>query len=495
MPPRPGERTYRHLNASLTAELGQLKTYENYLHAARCFYHSNYAGTGSDTGAMLGLMTMYNDNKILSLAADTLCLQIFDYWRHRTSATPLRFQTMSTLLSALTSSIGDLSSATGDAVIAAVLILQARDYVQGFFAMRPFGFHHLDGAVALIQERGIENFKSSSSIQVLASVRHNAIGRLLQGVGNVVSESRLWSKTIPGVGTKECLFDPLALQVLMHQQRLDSIALRHGRTGEIETHVIASTLSGIEETEHQLRSFAAAYPSHLRPIRISDSAPISTALDRDNVYRGTYEVHYTLEMANIWCTYRYLLLRIYALVLRLRTIQQGVPHHKNAGSDRLYSRVRSEISNIIESICYSVPYFLGNRQGRRHVADFSLIEENEFPKLDAQKASELRERAQQEGGEPQPSRKQYLRQAIALSGWPLHRPLSQALALLSGQARDDMAEALVQEQRVWLSRQISRLANMFDLGPSLAAEEEVDLPSLTVRTSPTLSPTETASEH
>lgn len=426
---------------------------------ARAFFMANYAGNpGLDLDDNRGITELFPTDSRVSLARDVLALQFFANWhRRKAESTELQIAHAKSL-SDLRASVCLHRQNFQASVIAAILLLQATEYATAFVNMREATYLHLDGAIALIEQRGIENFRSRTDRHILACVQHASIRRAIIEGKITNPRSTLWTKPIKPFASGDGVLDPIAYQVAFLRNRFSQFEESYAQSSPAEAsrNMNEIILSGWK-LESMLKVWASQQPSYLHPTLISDSSHLHSSIARVGLFRNTCEVHYNIETARIWNTHRQLLLCVYQTMLASTSL------HGDALFTKEYAELCERASGVIDAICFSVPYFLGNKNGGNHISDFTEIQKLRFPSLEPEAAVKITEAAKKDGVDPQASRQEYLRQANALSGWPLFRTMASALTLLGLESYRFADLARASRQQRWLQSQHKRVIALFDL--------------------------------
>ena len=210
-------------------------------------------------------------------------------------------------------------------------------------------------------------------------------------------------------------------------------------------------------------------PYKFNPARLRKTRPPTPT------YMGLCDVYPSIQIASLWNTWR--LHRIAALTTLLTCIEilelsKGLstpPLSKLPSEDP--EHVQETIRTILDSICASVPFHLGNRTGRCSLPDFS-DKTLEFPAYHYFLQDDL--------GLPDGinralvmSRDTHNRHVIAQGVWHIINPLSRTLDLFpSPTSADGLASAARQGQRAWMQEQLRRCMVLLGLGKSKPTPED-----------------------
>lgn len=420
---------------------------------------TNYAGNaGLDLDDNRGITEIFPTDSKVGLARDVLALQMLANWHRSTSDSRALQSALAQSLSHLRLAVCDKTQDVQDNIIAAALMLQTKDYATAFVGMREASHLHLDGAVALVEKRGVKNFKTRTSRHLLACVRHGCLRKALLGAGRIDPHSELWKTPIPPFELGDGILDPLAYEVVLLRNAFSDLEDSHAQApSKTASQGLGDVTSIGRKLEAKLLCWASQQPAYLQPVLVSDPSQIHSSIAREGIFRGTCEVHYTIESARIWATYRHLRLSLYEVMIGCECLQQG------AFSPKEFKELCGRASEVFDGLCFSIPYFLGNKRGGNHISDFAETDKLQFPRLKPTAVMQLIELARQEGAMPQPSRQEHVRQAGALCGWPLFRTLLLALRLLRSEVYCSTDLARARNQQQYLQQQFQRLVALFDL--------------------------------
>ena len=165
---------------------------------------------------------------------------------------------------------------------------------------------------------------------------------------------------------------------------------------------------------------------------------IPTDVPRERfVYDGRIDVYFDLFVATIWNFYRAIRIKVLKIVLDCFNVM-CIPSHGTLASQR--QTVIEDLQGLVDDICGSIPFHLGTKMIPGYLDNPSV----EFPYITT-KATSVHRRA-----------------AAASGGWFLIEPYSEPLAVAIE------VTCIRDGQREWLLTQLSRIAELYNVGPILA---------------------------
>ncbi|KAB5526421.1 hypothetical protein GE09DRAFT_1207626 [Coniochaeta sp. 2T2.1] len=217
--------------------------------------------------------------------------------------------------------------------------------------------------------------------------------------------------------------------------------------------------------DEQLLAWAQSVPHHWNPPRLESGRDIDSSIP---TYRSICEVCPSCPIANFWNLWRFQRFLLVKITLgSLNTILSQGP--LGSAEDRIFSSEIEELINckqtiqeIVDSVCYSVPFYLGNRTKPASITDFTdpEIQLPSYHPLPSDDAGGL--------GDQVPDFKtycdEYRRHVIAQGPWHAMSPLSRLLTLLSEDRYGQLiARFLRPGQHEWIREQFLRVTTLLRL--------------------------------
>ena len=180
--------------------------------------------------------------------------------------------------------------------------------------------------------------------------------------------------------------------------------------------------------EANLLSWPETLPLHWYPVRVfKDSIP-QEVIDA-GVYGDSCDVYPDIMVCTTWNDWRVARLKVLCLIAKLHPIS-------NLFGGKMGTQVISEIQQLVDRICASIPFCLGSRTEPAPLYEAKVVYPGPKGCLEA---------------------KEHQKTAIAYGGWYLFIPFKVTM---------ELGEYISKGQQDWLRLQLSRLARMYDVKPT-----------------------------
>ncbi|MCJ1244192.1 hypothetical protein MMC30_001390 [Trapelia coarctata] len=291
---------------------------------------------------------------------------------------------------------------------------------------------HLKGALALVKHRGGDSFKTDISRRLFASVQTQTVSRAVK-------------ESIP---PEKLLDDWVAVMEIMPCSAANRLTLVEGQVANLlssarcvfrnayavlDSQLVSLACSAMD-VQKNLLDWTHTVPKEWTPKAARDKSPAT--LSKFQAYGTRMDIYPDVWVVSIWNTYRILHITVQMVITtcwRMRKTMYGAP----SDSERSSETVPSTIQELVDDICASVPFCLGDRtEAEPEAIEYPCAEGLKIP-IDHQRA------------------------AVNLSGWFLIGPIKGCL----------MVTGLQETQFQWLKSQISRIAKFY----GLVSLNEVDI--------------------
>ena len=184
-------------------------------------------------------------------------------------------------------------------------------------------------------------------------------------------------------------------------------------------------LERAKATEANLLCWAEALPSHWYPVRVFKGNIPQEVIDA-GVYGDSCDIYPDIMVCTTWNDWRVTRLKVLRLIAKLYSIS-------NLVGGETGTQVISEIQQLVDGICASIPFCLGSRTKPAPVYEAKVVYPGPKGCLKA---------------------KEHQKTAIAYGGWYLFVPLKVTM---------ELGEYIRKDQQEWLGLQLARLARMYDV--------------------------------
>jgi hypothetical protein len=342
-----------------------------------CFFFANYVNIRRDPRTMRGfmetLLPLYSAaprDSPLSLAITAVAMNMTIMWKFKGAdhALPRSFYTRA--INRFQAALTDPVESQSDELLAAVLLLEFYDNLSGRHSNKSPSGAHQDGAVALINHRGQRNFKNKLSTQLVISVRNSLVQGAIIGRKQVELKGILWEDhaALPKNPAIELdiLIASLSQLNLLAESLASYRALLKGAASDASASLrliierdlpaISHILGSATVLDEQLKTWYANMPQDWHPALIPVSK-LHPSIIAAGVYGPFCEVYEHCNVAGIINNYRCTRMQLLQLVRRCQWLLEKIGEEELI----LSTYITTEIQSLIDSICDTFPFQLGNR--------------------------------------------------------------------------------------------------------------------------------------
>ena len=310
-----------------------------------------------------------------------------------------------------------------DGILMATLMLDMYDGITSFCGARPHGGVHLIGSAALIEKRQRVPSGSETSQKIISGIRSMAVGRALRKGERVSTDVLIRTSNAqdlsrsPEFELEEIQFEVANLQTSA-SGLIKSIASKNSTASEI--------LAKANELDQRLVDWTATIPDDWNPT-FCDPESILPSIRDAGLYQAHCTIHKSIFIANILNGHCCSRIKVQLLILAC------LEHLDNPILDLDRVNARNNVQDLADTICASVPFYLGDRITVLRIDDETV----QYPRIG-----------------PDPTSTEHYRTAAAYGGMFLMQRLPELLPL-----------PLRAGQREWILGQMMRIKKIY-----LAAE-------------------------
>lgn len=290
---------------------------------------------------------------VLAVAACML-----EAWSRIPPGQPLTFSRLqySKALSAMRKSMQNAEGVTDDVIITA-LMLDFYEGVRLFCSLQANRSPHVKGAIALIRQ-GSNQVKAQASQQVLLGARRQILGRALRD--RQYMNLNLTDSSPATLRTTGSRMDDLNVEVANLQAMVTQIE----DFSLVNNDLLLFILERATELDQRLSIWRSEVPADWNPIRVSGPACIPPSVRKAGLYHDDYcDVYKSIHVANKLNEYRCSRIRLQRITFTCLEELDG----RNSESTSVIAS--DTIQELVDMICDSVPYFLGDRKDQHRVDD------------------------------------------------------------------------------------------------------------------------------
>ncbi|KAF2166693.1 hypothetical protein M409DRAFT_54489 [Zasmidium cellare ATCC 36951] len=438
------------------------------------FFLLNYASMGRSLAVGRGfyetLIPVYTSqchNSPLSLAISAVAAGIYSFWRHEDAAqeeshTAPYCQAVVSLRSALDHPDERAKPATA----LAVLVLHLYESLHAVYNARPARPVHHQGALSLLPVAALDGLDGVIGTHVKAFVLHTEISSAVRQKRSMHPNAYSYatsphsSSLVPG-SFSSTLDSIGALVAELQADYVHQLPHLHS-SGTLLEQQCRAWIAQAEQINDLLQAWARDVPDDWRPVRLTSVQDFSLSIA---AYQSACEIYPSCLIAtfwNLWRFHRLLLLQMTASATQHIPVLRDEPSVEECES-------AGSIQELVDGICYSVPFCLGNRAGQSCLSDFANPDIS-FPSYHSLAPGDSRHR---DWKSTPLSKDEHHRHMVAYGAWHLLSPLSNLLTLVS----DDhggrfVARCLRPGQLQWIREQFLRTCTLLRLPAARAFSEQ-----------------------
>ncbi|KAL8668821.1 MAG: hypothetical protein Q9168_006564 [Polycauliona sp. 1 TL-2023] len=370
-PSGPSTRSVSPTSSSSSSSSKELIVYSSIAESrdthAHAFFVSAYVlgprDTRTDHGFLELLPYLFNKlpfDSILSSSLAVLCHCYFGAWNPdiRNAENSEVQKSYSTALSGLRHALKDPRYCLTDELLMAVCMLNFFEYTTAAITARPRGDQHIDGATALVKQRGSKNMTNEISKKMLI-----AVGKALARTMPVDNSPEIWDDP-PG----EMPYNPATsldfigkdTANLVARAAQHSLANLSDRDSEVHTDIYLEALA----LDARYAQWAAEVPIDWLPFSLP-LASIPASIIAAGLNTSYCHIYTSISVSFTWNSYR---------VTRMRILSLIADYEPPSPSSTLNQKTTlSHIQRLADDIHASLPYILGNKLEASDMHDTDFI--------------------------------------------------------------------------------------------------------------------------
>ncbi|OAG10002.1 uncharacterized protein CC84DRAFT_459194 [Paraphaeosphaeria sporulosa] len=444
---------------------------ENFETQALNFFVMNFATAGRDPVSTRGLwesvVPTINASPANSPVADAVAAVggiLFNVWRLYKRGPQARNPAFMRAIRGLRIRLRD-GPIDGPEVLMTILLLQFHENVAAVFGMRAASKMHYHGALALIQSLPIESFSTVASRGLLLNVLSIVVSLAIRECQPVDPGLIPWFTSLPYTmpRTPVMKLNWIGISVANIQHSFQGLLKSHPQcSSERCSHRvdIAMIYAAILDFQKASSEWLNNLPEHWLPQTWTPSPEMPKT--HIPMYRETCEVYPSVQVASVFNTYRGFQLIINKILSIMQTHGWLEPHMGPQG-------VSETIQSVVDSMCYSIPFYLGDRDGTLYITDLTN------PRTDIIYPAYYNMKDPPIAKEHILTEEVHRKHATAYGAWHSMYPLSLLLGLFGNHAGYDcdcLQRAIRPGQLIWIGSQLFRTMKMYALdgGMSVAPD-------------------------
>ncbi|EEU41880.1 uncharacterized protein NECHADRAFT_96887 [Fusarium vanettenii 77-13-4] len=423
------------------------------------FFLGHYARIGRDMGSTRGFFEMLipayfsqQQESALSLAVSALASEILSMWRGDTNSFRLPQGSYSRAITRLRTAIQDPTERAMPATMLAILVLQTYENASAVYDLRRASRMHHNGAASLLSFVDTDAMDGTVRAYLRKFMLHTEVSTAMRQKKPLKSIAYSW------IGSKDAMavpdnpssaLDAIGASVAELQASYTQFVTQGGSTTSLE-HVLTEWRAEARRVDAELLAWAANVPDHWRPSRLISGRDIDSSIP---TYQSICEVYPSCQIASIWNLWRFQRLVLAKITLGCLGAFSGLGRFGFAYGQFLddpadFVNCQQRLQEVVDSVCYSIPFHLGNRTTRSTLMDFT------DPTILLPSQGSLNGVT---------SNDDHRRHVIAQGPWRAMHPLSRCLTLFSEDDGEVIASLLRPGQREWIRDQFLRVATLLHL--------------------------------
>ncbi|KAJ4146502.1 hypothetical protein NW754_001967 [Fusarium falciforme] len=444
------------------------------------FFLTNWAGTGRSLSSARGffevlapVISSERPTSAAYMAVTAVATRLHGMWRNKDINFAQPHQPYADALARLRLAVKDKEERNCQATTLAALVLQFYENLFAVHSLSKASRVHHDGAVALMMSQEPRAAGMAIGNHLLCYVLHLEVSYALRTKKRFPTHIQSWVLQYPSTSLNSSStldFIGISIANLQYSFRRMFCGSDPVSTSHVDIGVLWSDIKAVEA---RLLGWLEHLPRHFHALRldqVQDVTPhIPTYLDGCDVYPSVQ----VASISNTWRGYRLLLLKMKLSILQLvpdTILDTMLPREEDSDTQvELICNAEDEVQDMVDSICNSIPFYLGNQTVRPTVLELTnskiihpsyynlepwderfvnFMTSDSYITVEAHRAS-----------------------AVAYGAWHAINTLSNVLALCAEDHGSFLAEALRPGQKDWVHAQFVRASSLLSLESSKAFQD------------------------
>ena len=436
--------------------------------AAVCFFLVSIVGLGrgfkSTQGflePLLPVITKERPDSVLSIVLSAVSTKIWKHWKDPTSRFEAPHAPFNKALACLGEALDDPVEVSRDSTVLGVILMHFYESVAARSTHRPTRRAHQDGARALLDCRAETQIESECRTYLRGYLRHCDVSTYLETQPTDTSDLDVWTHAgwdSSMLVNPNLVLDLIGLSLARLEKRLSNILSDVARSDYRGTDTVVNIwIQDIGSVEAQLADWEQLVPNDWKAYR--------RQIDRSVFYLSTCDIYPTVQIATIWNVWRVCQL----MVLRMRLCLLAKLRKHTMHRTTLHGLQQSPSANLIsgrelvDSICQSIPFYLGSRRGHGGMHDLVDPGVQVISYHDSAVNEDVRERYLQ--SDDAMSLDDYRRHVLVQGPSHALLHLNALMRVLSREGGQDICGAIGASRTAWLHDQFLRVCYLTNPHP------------------------------
>lgn len=355
------------------------------------FFLGHYANMGRDMGSTRGFFEMLipayfsqREESALSLAVSVLASEILSMWRQDASSFRSPRKSYSRAITRLRTATQDPIERGKPATVLAVLTLQTYENASAIYNLRRASSTHHNGAASLLLFVDSDDMDATVRAYLRKFMLHTEVSTAMRQEKALKSIAYSWieSKDMMAVlDNPSSALDAIGAFVAELQGSYTQFVTQGSSTTSLER-VRKEWRAEARRVDAELLAWAENVPDHWRPLRLISGRDIDSSIP---TYQSVCEVYPSCQIASIWNLWRFQRLLLAKITLGSLDVFSDLSrfdftYGQFPGDPTDFINCQQTLQEVVDSVCYSIPFYLGNRTTRSGpVSQISLTRRFCFP--------------------------------------------------------------------------------------------------------------------
>ncbi|RAO65964.1 uncharacterized protein BHQ10_001976 [Talaromyces amestolkiae] len=399
-------------------------------------------------------------NSALSLAVSAVASRILSIWRYGPDSIQSPRGTYTQAITSLRSALQDRIERSNPATLLAVLALHLYENIAAIYGRNSATRIHLDGAMSLLPFSNVHQVDDMIGAYIRRYILHTEVSSAMRQKRSLRSIAYTWlgSKELIGAPVNpSSALDAIGASVAELQAKYLR-AVTQNAIVPLALHKLQGWIAEAKGIDEQLLEWVRNVPDYWRPVKLVSAQDIDPSIP---TYRSVCEVYPTCQIATIWNLWR--VQRLLLVKIRFNSLytilyggSSGSINDQILAENEDFVECKQVVQELVDSVCYSVPFYLGNRTKPSSMVDFNdptiLFPSDHI--LFPENKNGLNQRSQ----DPKMSRDEHRRHIVSQGLWSIMSPLSRLMAFFLEDDDRAMMDFLRPGQYEWIREQSLRVS-------------------------------------
>lgn len=293
----------------------------------------------------------------LSAAVNAMAVKVWAMIGHNHVSESMSTRLLCQALVRLRQATNDPEERERDATVLAALVLQMHDTLSAVSGRVKAHGTHRDGALALLTQRDESSHGAKYHPYLVGNLLHSRVSRSVRARNALSSIELQWLETqvVPVLPINpSSQLDVIGVSIASLQHDFcDPSLTKFARPSRLR-----QLRERVQRLDIQLQDWLKSIPPLWYQRRMQSGKDIDLSIE---TYHGACDIYPSVQIANIWNTWR-----IYRLILEQAKSRLTNIFTRSGGgasstqNDMDPGDVTHEVRELVDSICYSIPFYLGN---------------------------------------------------------------------------------------------------------------------------------------